>query len=125
MPPARQQGLLTCIANLIDTSYHGQVTKRYMTQLAAATPHKLSELSRAISRPSATALKTVRQQATGQENPHSPLDAQPGSSRLRRVCPGGSRRPAGRLDQRFVVWAARDLVAPRDPGAYVAAADLS
>lgn len=36
MPPDRQTGLLNCIANLIDTRYGGQITKRYMTQLATA-----------------------------------------------------------------------------------------
>jgi SAM-dependent methyltransferase len=34
--PDRQHSLLSCIANLIDTNYGGQITKRYLTQLATA-----------------------------------------------------------------------------------------
>jgi SAM-dependent methyltransferase len=36
LPPARQDGLLGAIADLIDTGYGGRITKRYMTQLATA-----------------------------------------------------------------------------------------
>jgi SAM-dependent methyltransferase len=36
MPATRRHSLLACIADLIDNSYGGQITKRYMTQLAIA-----------------------------------------------------------------------------------------
>jgi SAM-dependent methyltransferase len=36
LPPARQEGLLDSIADLIDTGHGGRITKRYMTQLATA-----------------------------------------------------------------------------------------
>lgn len=36
LPPARRDGLLGCIADLIDTRFGGRITKRYMTQLATA-----------------------------------------------------------------------------------------
>jgi SAM-dependent methyltransferase len=36
LPPAARNGLLTCIANLIDKTYNGRITKRYLTQVAIA-----------------------------------------------------------------------------------------
>lgn len=36
LPPAAQDGLLTCISNLIDNHYGGTITKRYLTELAIA-----------------------------------------------------------------------------------------
>ncbi len=37
MEPAAQRGLLSCIVRLIDERYGGQITKRYMNELAVAT----------------------------------------------------------------------------------------
>jgi hypothetical protein len=34
-----RQGLLACIADLIDTRYQGSVTKRYLTELRVARSH--------------------------------------------------------------------------------------
>ena len=39
MEPERQQGLLNCIANLIDTQHGGHIVKRYMTELSVAYRH--------------------------------------------------------------------------------------
>jgi SAM-dependent methyltransferase len=36
LEPAAQDGLLTCIANLINDDHAGRITKRYLTQLATA-----------------------------------------------------------------------------------------
>ena len=36
MEPGAQRGLLSCIGRLIDQRYGGQVTKRYMNELAVA-----------------------------------------------------------------------------------------
>jgi len=36
LPPDLRQGLLTCIADLIDTRYQGAITKRYLTELRLA-----------------------------------------------------------------------------------------
>jgi hypothetical protein len=36
MPADCRQSLLTCITDLIENSYDGQITKRYLTQLATA-----------------------------------------------------------------------------------------
>jgi SAM-dependent methyltransferase len=41
LDPAAQDGLLDCIANLIDTGYGGRITKRYLTELrVASTPER-------------------------------------------------------------------------------------
>jgi hypothetical protein len=36
MPQSAREGLFLCIANLINTDHGGQITKRFMTQLAIA-----------------------------------------------------------------------------------------
>jgi hypothetical protein len=36
LEPASRQQLLTCIAELIDSHYDGQISKRYLTELAVA-----------------------------------------------------------------------------------------
>jgi len=36
LPPELRHGLLTCIADLIDTRYQGAITKRYLTELRVA-----------------------------------------------------------------------------------------
>ncbi|MET0134369.1 MAG: class I SAM-dependent methyltransferase [Kibdelosporangium sp.] len=36
LPQPRRQGLLSCVTDLIDTEYEGQITKRYLTEMAIA-----------------------------------------------------------------------------------------
>lgn len=40
LEPASQDGLLACIAELIDSRYGGQITKRYLTELRVAHTHR-------------------------------------------------------------------------------------
>ncbi|MGH2427611.1 MAG: class I SAM-dependent methyltransferase [Candidatus Limnocylindria bacterium] len=40
LEPASQDGLLACIAELIDSRYGGQITKRYLTELRVAHRHR-------------------------------------------------------------------------------------
>jgi len=42
LEPARRIPLLECIGKLIDGSYGGQITKRYLSELQVANPHPLT-----------------------------------------------------------------------------------